>query len=576
MPDTVDVSRVFSLTDSKVPNKLVRFAERLLGFDTLNLLHRSIAGETPRDAISRALDGLGVKVELDARSAARLPASGATLVVANLPNGSLDGLVLASQLLALRSDVKLLIAKRERPLPLVEGVVLELAEKGSDPHGNARVLRAAIRHLENGGMLAHFPARTSATTPDHPASHDGPWSTLIATLARRAKAHVLPVYLSKAEPHYFSRWLGRASVTRALEPTALLSRRGRAITLRVGHTIEATSFDRFARDRELTDYFRLRTSLLGRATVSRPALLPSPESKPLAAPMDPEVLALEVTALGERSVLASAGDLDVILARADAIPSVMLEIGRLREQTFRAVGEGTGSPRDLDLFDRDYLQLFIWDRSAQRVVGGYRLGLVDELLRKRGVSGLYTHTLFDYDTRFLSGIGNAVELGRSFIVADYQRSYAPLDLLWRGIGAFLAGNPRYTALFGPVSISAAYCGVARELIVEHIQHHQFDGKLAALVAARTPLRSSEARQNGIHWTKSMVADTAEVSRMVTDLERDEKGIPVLVREYLKLGGQFVGFNLDATFADCLDGLVVVALDRMPDKYRRRYLRNSAG
>lgn len=551
-----------------------RFAERMLGMDTLNRLHRSLAGDDESAAVTRALEALNVTVELADRESARLPRKGGAIVVANLQNGLLDGLALARVLLATRSDVKLLVARRERRLPEIGALLLEL---DSDRARNARVLRAAIRHVRDGGLLAIFPGNDAVVRPEDGATGDGPWAPFVAALARRAGAPVTPVFLPRvARSRLRSRLLRSPRLRRLLEPRSLLAGRGARLRVRVGHALPIDSFARFRHDAELAAYFRLRTGLLGRADTSTPtSQIPAMRAlAPIAAPIAAEVLAAEVAEIlahDPRALLASAGDLDAILAKADAIPNLLLEIGRLREVTFRAVGEGCGLERDLDRHDADYRHLFLWDRTKQRVVGAYRLGLTDELLAKRGVDGLYTSTLFAFAPEFIAHVTPGIELGRAFIVEQAQRSYLPLDLLWRGIGAFVAANPRYSRVFGPVSISAAYCGLSRELIVEHIRHHQFDAALARSVTARTPIRRLDPRRLGLSWTKSMVEDTAEVSRMVTELERDEKAMPILVREYLKLGGTFVGFNLDASFGDCLDGLVVVDLEKMPEKYRRRYL-----
>jgi putative hemolysin len=577
MSHTIELDPAFALPSTPFTTPVVRFAERLLGYDALNRLHRTLVGEPSADVVRRALDALGVGVEVDGRDRARLPAQGGAIVVANLPNGLLDGLVLARVLLEIRSDVKLLVARRERRLPELGGLLLELDAKNADRTRNVRVLCEALRHVARGGMLVLYPALDAVHLPQNAATHDAPWATFAATLARRARVPVHPVYLPPARSSFLrAQLLRHPRLRQFFEPVSLLARRGQVLRPRVGHAIAVDTLTRFTSDRELTDFFRLRTGLLGRGvrTVGAPTSTAMRALEPIAEPIAGEVLAREIDALlaqDPATRIATGGGLEAILAPAAAIPNVLLEIGRLREITFRAVDEGSGRARDLDRHDAYYRHLFLYDRAAQRIVGGYRLGLTDELLARGGASALYTASLFDFDSEFLAHVTPGIELGRSFIVADYQRSYAPLDLLWRGIGAFVAQNPRYTRVFGPVSISAGYSGISRELIVEHIERNQYDSALARAVRPRTPLRRS-GRGLGGGLTDAMIADTGEVSRWITELEPDAKAMPVLVREYLKLGGMFVGFNLDAGFGDCLDGLVVVDLDRMPEKYRRRYLR----
>ncbi|MDA0935395.1 MAG: GNAT family N-acetyltransferase, partial [Planctomycetota bacterium] len=259
------------------------------------------------------------------------------------------------------------------------------------------------------------------------------------------------------------------------------------------------------------------------------------------------------------------------LATADRLPHVLPEIGRLREETFRAVGEGTGQETDLDRFDRDYLHLFLWEPKTQRIAGAYRLGPTDRLLARGGLSALYTSTLFDMDRAFVEHVTPGLELGRSFVCADFQRSFMPLLLLWRGIGEFVARNPQYHRLFGPVSISASYDAASRDLIVEHLRAHQFAPEFADLVRARRPHQSDQARRFGLSWTPSMLRDLSEVSAMVADMERDAKGVPVLIREYLKLGGKIIGFNVDPDFANVVDGLVLVDLAETERRLLVRYM-----
>lgn len=581
MTPSIEFDPAFALPAGlPIAGPFARLAERLLGFDALNLLHRSLRGERADAAVRRALDALRVGVEVVDRERNRIPTRGSALVVANLPNGLLDGLALAQVLLRVRDDVRLLVARRERRLPELGDLLFELDSEGHDPTRNARVLRAAIRHVRNGGLLALFPANDTADLPIDGATQDGPWESFVATIARRARAPVTPIFMPRVERSFVrARLLRWPRLRRVFEPGALLAGRGATIRPRVGHALPTDSFERFEDDRELTAYFRLRTGLLARGGTSATPTNPSSprELSPIATEISSDVLAREVERLLSQQPsarLCSAADLDAILAPAASIPNLLLEIGRLRERTFRSVGEGCGLERDLDSHDTDYRHLFLWDRVNRRVIGAYRLGLTDELLAKRGVDGLYTHSLFEFAPAFVTHVTPGIELGRAFIVAEAQRSHLPLDLLWRGIGAFVAANPRYSRVFGPVSISAAYCGLSRELIVEHIKHHQFDDELARSVRARTPPRRFDSQRLGLSWTKSMVEDVSEVSRMVTDIERDDKAMPILVREYLKLGGTFVGFNLDASFGDCLDGLVVVDLRKMPAKYRRRYLGSS--
>ena len=290
-------------------------------------------------------------------------------------------------------------------------------------------------------------------------------------------------------------------------------------------------------------------------------------SAPIAATEDGCSLKREVDALrAAAGPVATQMSLEVYLTAAGPIPAVLREIGRLREIAFRAVGEGSGKERDLDRFDRHYLHLFLWDRERERIAGAYRLGKTDEILREHGPAGLYTSTLFELEKPFLDYLNPGLELGRSFVAPDYQKSIHPLALLWRGIGAFVAENPRYGRLFGPVSISRDYTRVSQDLIVRFLRRERRT-PLGAWVRPFHPY-DSLPEESGI---SDRLLSIEEVSAAVATLEPDGKGIPVLLRHYLRLNAMLLEFNIDPDFANALDALVLVDLREAPARILQRYL-----
>ena len=250
---------------------------------------------------------------------------------------------------------------------------------------------------------------------------------------------------------------------------------------------------------------------------------------------------------------------------------ILLELGRLREITFRKVGEGTGESSDLDRFDTTYRHLFVWNREEREIVGAYRLGLTDEILPADGKKGLYTSTLFRFKTEVIRGLDPAIELGRSFVVEKYQRKPLSLGLLWRGIGRFIVRNPRYCTLFGPVSISREYHGLSKNLMVAYLKENNLDPVLASKVKARNPLRSRNFGSLDRKSFRRSVRDIDDVSALISEIEREERGVPVLLRQYLKLNATLLSFNVDPAFNDSLDGLVLVDLRRTAVKVLRKYM-----
>ncbi|QJE96484.1 GNAT family N-acetyltransferase [Luteolibacter luteus] len=289
--------------------------------------------------------------------------------------------------------------------------------------------------------------------------------------------------------------------------------------------------------------------------------------QPIADSADHAELLGEIAHLNRRGPLASQGKLDVFLAAAWEIPSVLHEIGRLREISFRAVGEGTGKPLDLDHFDASYLHLFLWDREAGKVAGGYRLGCTDVLLAAGGPTALYTSTLFRFEQPFLDFLKPGLELGRSFVAPEYQKSIHPLALLWRGIGRFVAERPRYARLFGPVSISSDYSAASQDLIVRFLRDRRQDQAMARWVHPYHPY-GGLPEESGI---SSRLQSIEEVSAAVSATEPDKKGVPVLLRQYLKLNATLLEFNVDPDFSDVLDALVLVDLRQAPAAVLTRYM-----
>lgn len=289
--------------------------------------------------------------------------------------------------------------------------------------------------------------------------------------------------------------------------------------------------------------------------------------QPIAAPAETAKVLADIEGLRSRGPLAAQGKLEVFLAAAWEVPAILHEIGRLREESFRAVGEGSGKALDLDKFDASYLHLFLWDREACQVAGAYRLGCTDVLLASGGPDALYTSTLFRFEQPFLDFLQPGLELGRSFVAPAYQKSIHPLGLLWRGIGRFVARYPRYARLFGPVSISQDYSAVSQDLIVSFMRDRRQDDRLARFVHPFHPygrLPSDAGISGNLHSIE-------EVSAAISNVEPDGKGVPVLLRQYLKLNATLLEFNVDPDFANVLDALVLVDLRSAPASTLCRYM-----
>jgi putative hemolysin len=326
-------------------------------------------------------------------------------------------------------------------------------------------------------------------------------------------------------------------------------------------------------DAAATEYIRSRTVLLEsreEATRFRWSLGSWPAAA-IAEPIDSAVMEKEIAAVSRAGVLVRAQEFLVCVATASQIPETLREIGRLREIAFRHAGEGTGTSRDLDSFDKRYEHLILWNEEKCEVVGAYRIARTDRAMEQDGVCGLHTNSLFRLDPEFCAAVRPALELGRSFVRVEYQKSYLPLLLLWKALGQFVVRNPQYRVLFGPVSISEKYCSASRALMVSFLRARYRDEAVSRCVHPRNEFRC----RNLTGWNpddfSSLIENLDELSQVVADLELDHKGIPVLLRHYLHLGGRILGFNVDRKFSSVVDGLVMVDLAKAGRRQLERYM-----
>jgi len=546
---------------------------RLLGIDQLDRIYHSTTKDRPIP--EQLLGKLAVTYRVSELDLQQIPRTGATVIVANHPFGILEGAVLATVLQRIRPDVRFLANQVLGKIPEIQDLVIPVDVLRGTAQKNAAGLRRAIEFLHGGGCLVVFPAgEVSHFQAREGMVADSEWHTVVArlveSLSRKGVAvSAVPVYIRGSNSFLFQT-LGmlHPRIRTALLARELLNKRDLLVELRIGSPITHQKLLEIPTTKERTEYLRWRTYLLaGRSEFKPRTSLPllnrlrQRTSCAVMAAVDRNILVSEVAALTREQRLFQAGDLEVYVTPAHAIPAVLEEIGRLRELTFRAVGEGTGKSTDVDGFDAHYLHLFVWNAAKQEIVGAYRLAGTDV------TRDLYTATLFKYTSDFLEKLGLALELGRSFVRPEYQRGFAPLLALWKGIGAYVARNPRYKTLFGPVSISNQYQAVSRELMVTFLERDASLLDWASLISSRNPFK----RRSHTPLPPAEGFDLEDLSDCVADLEPTRTGVPVLLRQYLKLGGKLLGFNLDPEFSDALDGLIVVDLTKTEPRLLERYL-----
>jgi len=550
-----------------------------------DIYHRSMIDESGDNYFVRCLRAMNVTYSITDDDRDRIPLAGPVIVVANHPFGGVDGVILGSILTEVRDDTKLLV---NYLLSNVEGLLpwaIQVDPFGSknSVRSNMAPMRDAMKHLKQGHLLATFPSGTVSYLHLRKRIVTDPlWNPNTAGLIRRTGATVLPIYFHGRNSNAFQvGGMLHPRLRTAMLPRELVAMDGKCVKVSIGNPIPAQKLDKFSDDTDLMEFLRMKTYILkNRGVPAKGKKVSFPKiqrRKPVTGeeaiidPVPVDLMLQDVSALPAETELVKHGEFSVYAASAQQIPNVLKELGRLREITFREVGEGTGKSIDLDEFDDYYYHLFMWNHKEQEVVGAYRLGLTDWILENKGKKGVYTTTLFRYKHGVLNRLSPAIELGRSFIRSKYQRKHVSLSLIWRGIGAFIAQNPKYRVLFGPVSISQDYHAMSKDLIVQFFKDSSAQHEYHRKVKAKNPPRPRTLSRTDKKRLQSAIKDIEDISALISELETDQKGVPVLLRQYLKLNATMLSFNIDPDFHNSVDGLVLVDLLKTDSKILTRFM-----
>ena len=550
--------------------------ERVLAVDQFNTFYR---GSQQRDPdipfMKRCLDELEVDYEINGSPHLEDLMQGSALVVANHPFGGVESLVISHIIRQIRPDAKVLVNYLLARVPEVNPWVIPVDpfERETSVRANLSAMRQAIRHVKDGGVLVMFPAgAVSHFHWRHARVTDPAWSPHMASIAQRTQAPILPIYFHGSNGPLFQT-LGaiHPMMRTACLCRELMNKRGRTVELTVGKALRPVQWQRFEDKDRLTAFVRASTYLLKKPPETEEEHpLAEDHQTAIAEAVDTNILATEVASMPSESKLATQRGFEVYLTTRQQSPNIVLEIGRLREITFREIGEGSGKARDLDDFDDHYEHLFLWSPDECAIIGAYRLIRVDEVLRERGQAGLYTATLYKFKQDFLKRLGSALELGRSFIVSRHQKQRHSLMLLWCGIGAYVVRHPQYHTLFGPVSMSQDYTNLSKQLLVWFIRKSFRHPVLSRLVQANNPFKGQAHLRGRTEWISECVQSIDDVSALMSGFEQDGKGVPVLFKQYLKMNALLLSFSVDAEFSNVLDGLLLADLRTADSKILRRY------
>jgi len=535
----------------------------LLQFDKINQIYSKHYFKDTSSFISDVLSDVGIKYEISDEDLARIPKTGSFILIANHPFGGIEGLILLNSILRIRPDLKIMANFLFNWIyPLREYIFcVNPFESRKEEKSSVLGLKNAFNHVCDGHPLVIFPAGEVSTYQNNSKGIiDRRWDITILKFIKNSGVPVLPVYF-----HGNNSWLfhlmGKIHpiLRTAKIPSELLNKRNETIVVRIGNVISVKDQNHFYKIEQYGRYLRAKTYALG-TTIEVSDFFKKRKKyskvETIANAVNPNILAEEIISITPKYQFIQYHNFAVYCVPSAAIPNITKEIGRLREITFREVGEGTNRETDIDEFDLHYHQLFIWDGDKQKVAGGYRIGKGKDIMSQYGIKGFYTQTLFRMDKRMAPILSQSIELGRSFVTKEYQRKPMSLFLLWRGIFSFLLRNEEYKYLLGPVSISNSYTKLSQQVMVDYVTKHHFDHTIAKYIKPRNPfIPLSDNIDTGILSEK--VQDFNTLDYFIKDTEPVGNKMPVLLKKYLQLGGKVVCFNIDPDFNNSLDGLLIL-------------------
>ncbi|MGV8137828.1 MAG: GNAT family N-acyltransferase [Mangrovibacterium sp.] len=548
---------------------LAKFIMYVLRFNKLNKIYDQIGDKQGIEFVDALIALLKINYECDSNDLKKVPKTGPFIVVANHPFGGLDGILLIKVLSQIRPDIKVManfLLKRVEPISDFF-LAVNPFEDQKGIKSSVGGLKNAMEHLQKGGGLCIFPAGEVSSYDASNKITDRQWQYPALKFIKRANVPVVPVYFNGKNSRLFH-LIGKIHphLRTAKLPSEFLNKKRKPVKIRIGSAISVKELEGFTEVYQFGRFLRAKTfSLNSRVEVKRffnYSLIRQPKPDAVAPQTPQEKILDEIKSLEKENLLFKLKNFAVYCSPSHGIPSILNEIGRLREITFREVGEGTNSAIDLDEFDLYYHQLFIWDLEALRIVGAYRIGKGADILHEFGLGGFYVQSLFRMKDSFIPVVQQSLELGRSFVVKEYQRQPMPLFLLWKGILYFLLKNPDYRYLIGPVSISNNYSKISKELIIKFIMSHHFDWNMARLILPRNAFKFKSQDPN-INVIMENMTDINKLDQIIGDVDELNTGLPVLLKKYIKLNAKIIGFNVDPKFNNCLDGLILLDVYDVP-------------
>ncbi len=568
---TEEFAKATKLDKLKMPG-LAALLMEVMKINQVNDLFAQAQPKQGPEFVDAILAGCGVDIEFDDRELKNIPKEGSFIAIANHPYGGIEGMVLLKILCMARADSKIMANFLLKKIPnLSDYFVAVNPFENIDHSSSISGLKNTLELLANGTPIGIFPAgEVSTFKVDKQQITDRMWHPVVGKIIAKAKVPVVPIYFQGNNGLLFNLLsMIHPALRTAKLPSELFNKQGHTIKLRIGKPINVEDIPDTGNPAKLLSYLRARTYALGTGLeeekkIFNPRNLFKIKKEPadIQPGINPAILEKEVEPLRENYRVWVEKNYEVFIVPTSTIPNVIREIGRLREVTFREIGEGTNKSVDLDEYDIYYNHLFIWDTEAKLIVGAYRIGLGDEIFYSLGKKGFYITELFKIKEQFTPVLKKSLELGRSFIRKEYQQKPLPLFLLWKGILKYLIDNPRYRYLIGPVSISNTFSKFSKSLIVDYINRNHFDHELAQYVR---PRKKFKVDFSSIDTDLLMSGEDSfkGLDNLISIVETQSMKVPVLLRQYISLNAKIICFNIDPKFADCLDGFLVLDLQKVP-------------
>ncbi len=525
--------------------------------------------------LEEILNHFEIDFEIPEEDFKRLPKDGAFITISNHPLGGIDGVLLLKLLLGKRSDFKIIANFLLHRIAPMKQFIMPVNPFENHKEAKSSILgfKHAIKHIREGHPLGIFPAGEVSTYKEGKLVVDKPWEEAAIKLIKKAEVPVVPIYFHAKNSRLFYRLSQISDVFRTAKlPSELTTQRRRPIKVRIGQPISVKAQKEEETLESFAELLRKKTYLLAnvfekeRLIDKVPTTLKIPKApKKIASAVRTEVIEEEIENIRNKECrLLQSKNYEVFLAQAKDIPFILKEIGRQREVTFRAIGEGTNNAIDLDKFDNYYHHLFLWDDQEKNIVGAYRMGMGASIFEAYGIDGFYLQDLFRFEPELYGMMSKSIEMGRAYITKEYQQKPMPLFLLWKGIVHTTLRFPEHKYLIGGVSISNQFSNFSKSLMIEFMKSNYWDPYVAQYVHPKKEFKVKLKDADKEFIFDETKADLNKFDRLIEEVEPGSLRLPVLIKKYIKQNARMVAFNVDPLFNNAVDGLMYIKIADLPE------------